>query len=66
MKIMTSIFSCDTAADTATMATTSVYNEKLFDVFISYALEDADLVEANLAANLEHGATSYRSTVLLI
>eukprot|EP00088_Acartia_fossae_P035963 TRINITY_DN3712_c0_g1_i16.p1 TRINITY_DN3712_c0_g1~~TRINITY_DN3712_c0_g1_i16.p1 ORF type:complete len:439 (-),score=108.69 TRINITY_DN3712_c0_g1_i16:731-1984(-) len=42
------------------MATTSVYNEKLFDVFISYALEDADLVEANLAANLEHGATSYR------
>ena len=42
----------------------SIYNnggtDKLFDVFISYALEDADLVEGNLAATLEHGATSYR------
>ncbi|MCP3663620.1 MAG: TIR domain-containing protein [Gammaproteobacteria bacterium] len=42
--------------------TGSVYsgNDKLFDVFISYAPEDGDLVEGSLAANLEHGATSYR------
>jgi hypothetical protein len=34
--------------------------EKLFDVFISYALEDRDFVEQTFAAHLEHGATSYR------
>ena len=34
--------------------------DKLFDVFISYALEDAEWVEANFAPSLEHGATSYR------
>ena len=34
--------------------------EKLFDVFISYALEDRDFVEQTFAASLEHGATSYR------
>lgn len=38
----------------------STSNDKLFDVFISYAPEDGDLVEGSLAANLEHGATSYR------
>ena len=34
--------------------------DKLFDVFISYALDDAEFVEQNFAQNLEHGATSYR------
>jgi hypothetical protein len=34
--------------------------EKLFDVFISYALEDRDFVEQTFASNLEHGATAYR------
>ena len=38
----------------------STSNDKLFDVFISYAPEDGDLVEGSLAVNLEHGATSYR------
>merc|ERR1719434_102834 len=41
---------------------TSVYNDKdkLFDVFISYSVEDRDFVEQSFAPNLEHGATSYR------
>merc|ERR1712012_679078 len=41
---------------------TSVYNDKdkLFDGFISYSVEDRDLVEQSFAPNLEHGATSYR------
>ena len=41
----------------------SVYaptNDKLFDVFISYSMEDKQFVENSFAANLEHGATSYR------
>jgi len=41
---------------------TAVYNDKdkLFDVFISYSVEDRDFVEQSFAPNLEHGATSYR------
>ena len=41
----------------------SVYTndkDKLFDVFISYPVEDRDFVEQSFAPNLEHGATSYR------
>ena len=42
----------------------SVYSgpnsDKLFDVFVSYSREDASFVENSFAANLEHGATSYR------
>ena len=34
--------------------------DKLFDVFISYAVEDAEFVEQTFAQNLEHGTTSYR------
>ena len=42
---------------------TAVYGgakDKLFDVFISYAGEDAEFVEQTFAQNLEHGTTSYR------
>jgi len=34
--------------------------DKLFDVFISYSVEDRDFVEQSFAPNLEHGTTSYR------
>jgi len=34
--------------------------DKLFDVFISYSVEDRDFVEQSFAPSLEHGATSYR------
>eukprot|EP00095_Tigriopus_kingsejongensis_P011072 maker-scaffold23_size669530-snap-gene-4.7 protein:Tk11072 transcript:maker-scaffold23_size669530-snap-gene-4.7-mRNA-1 annotation:"slit homolog 2" len=33
---------------------------KLFDVYISYSIKDADFVDQNLAPTLEHGATSYK------
>ena len=41
----------------------SVYTndkDKLFDVFISYSVEDRDFVEQSFAPNLEHGTTSDR------
>ena len=34
--------------------------DKLFDVFISYSVEDRDFVEQSFAPNLEHGTTSDR------
>jgi len=34
--------------------------DKLFDVFISYSVEDRQFVEQSFAPNLEHGTTSYR------
>merc|ERR1719350_2394762 len=34
--------------------------DKLFDVFMSYSIEDRDFVEQSFAPALEHGATSYR------
>ena len=34
--------------------------DKLFDVFMSYSIEDRDFVEQSFAPNLEHGPTSYR------
>ena len=34
--------------------------DKLFDVFISYSIEDRDFVEQSFAPNLEHGTTSDR------
>lgn len=34
--------------------------DKLFDVFISYSVEDREFVEQSFAPNLEHGTTSYR------
>lgn len=33
---------------------------KLFDVYISYSIKDADFVDQSLAPTLEHGATSYK------
>ncbi len=33
---------------------------KLFDIYISYSIKDADFVDQNLAPTLEHGATSYK------
>ena len=47
---------------TTTGKNNTVYNDKdkLFDVFISYSVEDRDFVEQSFAPNLEHGATSYR------
>ena len=33
---------------------------KLFDIYISYSVKDADFVDQTLAPTLEHGATSYK------
>jgi len=51
--------SCTEGSKNNTMSSQSG-KEKLFDVFMSYSIEDRDFVEQSFAPSLEHGATSYR------
>ena len=38
----------------------TIHNNKLFDVYVSYSIRDAEFVDHSLAPTLEHGPTAYR------
>lgn len=48
-------------SSSSAQSTSSTYSQgKLFDVYISYSMQDADFVDQTLAPTLEQGSTSYK------
>ncbi|TRY62943.1 hypothetical protein TCAL_07279 [Tigriopus californicus] len=49
------------ASSSSAQSTSSTYSQgKLFDVYISYSMQDTDFVDQTLAPTLEQGSTSYK------